>query len=234
MPINNYSCISKQYASLDNSGTAFLAFKIIPKLINKYSIGRKTLDYGCGSGHSTAFLKELGLDATGVDISVDMLKEAKLLNPSISFELIKSGQLPYENNCFDIVFSSFVLFEIPTKAELTTVIKEIYRTLRKGGIFIGVTGSSELYSHDWLSLNVDYEQNRNLKSGDVAKVLLKEANLIVYDYYWTDMDYREIFSKTKFNLLETHLPLGEKRDGYQWRDESLYPPYIVYVLQKTR
>ena len=93
MPINDYSIISNQYASLDNSGTAFLAFKQIPDLLKRHAIGKKALDYGCGSGSSTLFLNEIGLDVEGVDISQDMLQEARQLNIKIPFNLIESAKL---------------------------------------------------------------------------------------------------------------------------------------------
>lgn len=232
MPINDYSIISNQYASLDNSGTAFLAFKQIPDLLKQHAIGKKTLDYGCGSGSSTLFLNEIGLDVEGVDISHDMLQEARQLNIKTPFNLIESAKLPHADNTFDLVFSSFVLFEISNKLELIRVINEIYRVLKTGGLFIGITGSEELYNHKWLSLNVDFEQNKNLKSGDIAKVLLKDAGLLVYDYYWTNKDYLEMIHTSKFSLLETLFPLGEDTDGYAWEDEKHFPPYVIYVLSK--
>jgi ubiquinone/menaquinone biosynthesis C-methylase UbiE len=232
MPINDYSIISNKYASLDNSGTAFLAFKQIPDLLKRHAIGKKTLDYGCGSGSSTLFLNEIGLEVEGVDISQDMLQEAIQLNTSIPFNLIKSAKLPQADNTFDIVFSSFFLFEISSKHELSRVINEIYRVLKKEGVFIGVTGSEELYNHKWLSLDVDFEQNKYLSSGDIAKVLLKDAGLVVYDYYWTNNDYLEIIIASQFSLLETLFPLGENTDGYPWKDEKHFSPYVIYVLSK--
>lgn len=232
MLINDYSAISKQYASSDNSGTAFLAFKHIETLIKKFSHGIKTLDYGCGSGNSSIFLKEIGLDVNGVDISSDMLNEAKIIK-NINFSLIESGVLPYDDNSYDIVFSSFVLFEISTKNELTKIFNEIYRILKNNGIFIAVTGSEEMYTHNWLSLDANYQENLNLKSGDIAKILIKEVDLIVYDYFWTDKDYNDVISNTKFNILKSLFPLGEDHDGYPWIDEVKHPPYVVYVMSKT-
>lgn len=233
MLINDYSVISESYASLDNTGTAFLAFNKIPSLLSKYSSGKKTLDYGCGAGCSTFFLSELGLDVEGVDISIDMLNEARKINNDIKFELIKSASLPYSDNFFDVVFSSYVLFEISSKDELKKVFNEIYRTLKRGGIFIAITGSSELYNHKWLSLDVNFEQNKNLKTGDIAKVLLKDANLVVYDYYWTDEDYQEVINATDFVRLQQLFPLGCDSDGYTWEDEKEHPPYVIYVLSKV-
>ncbi|WP_131795558.1 class I SAM-dependent methyltransferase [Fluoribacter gormanii] len=232
MKINDYSIKAKEYAMADNSGTTHVAFKAIPSLIKKYSSGIKTLDYGCGSGCSTLFLYELGLEVEGVDICPHMLKEASNIN-NIYFKLIQSAQLPHENDSFDLVFSSFVLFEISSKNELTEIFNEIYRVLKPGGIFMSVTGTEELYRRHWLTVDADFPQNKNLKSGDIAKVLLSDVNVIVYDYYWTDHDYRDVIKKTQFTHMETSLPLGTENDGYSWLDEDKYPPYSIYVLKKN-
>lgn len=232
MSINDYSIISGDYASSDNSGTAFLAFKYLPLLIKRYTCGKKTLDYGCGSGNSSRYLQSIDLDVEGVDISAEMLEEAAKMNTSINYTLIKSGELPYKDHYFDIVFSSFVLFEIGSIAELVKIFTEVYRVLKSSGIFIFITGSAELYSHEWLSLDVNFQENKNLKSGDIAKVLLKDVNLIVYDYYWTDHDYTTAIEQTKFAKKITLFPLGDDTDGYPWIDETKYPPYSVYVLSK--
>lgn len=231
MTINDYSSKAKEYALADNSGTTHVAFKVLPFLIKKYSSGNKTLDYGCGSGCSTLFLSELGLDVEGVDICPHMLEEATNVK-NIPFKLIQSAQLPHEHETFDIVFTSFVLFEISSKEELTDIFNEIYRVLKPGGVFISVTGTEELYRRNWLTVDVDFPQNKKLKSGDVAKVLLSDVNVTVYDYYWTDQDYIDVISKTKFAHVETTLPLGNDNDGYNWKDEEKYPPYSIYVLKK--
>lgn len=232
MKINDYSINAREYAMADNSGTTHVAFKFIPALIKKYSSGIKTLDYGCGTGCSTLFLAELGLNVEGVDICSHMLKETSHIK-NISFKLIQSAQLPHPNDSFDIVFSSFVLFEIPSKNELIDVFNEIYRVLKPGGIFMSITGTEELYRRKWLTVDVDFPQNKNLKSGNIAKVLLSDVNVIVYDYYWTDQDYLNVIRKTNFVHLETSLPLGDENDGYCWIDEDKYPPYSIYILKKN-
>ena len=111
MRINDYSLKAKEYAMADHSGTTHVVFKHIPSLIKKYSSGIKTLDYGCGTGCSTFFLAGLDLDVEGVDICPHMLKEASNID-NIPFTQIESAQLSYPDNSMDIVFSSFVLFEI--------------------------------------------------------------------------------------------------------------------------
>ncbi|WP_028385597.1 class I SAM-dependent methyltransferase [Legionella geestiana] len=231
MKLNDYSFKAKEYAIADNGGTTHVAFKNIPALINKHASGKKTLDYGCGTGCSTLFLAETGLDVEGVDICPHMLQEASN-HTDIPLTLIQSAQLPYDNNCFNIVFSSFVLFEIGSKAEMIDVFNEIYRVLAPGGVFISITGTEELYKKKWLTMDVDFPENKNLKSGDIAKVLLSDVNVLVYDYYWTHEDYLEVINKTHFMHVETMRPLGDKNDGYAWIDEEKYPPYVIYILKK--
>lgn len=234
MKINDYSIKAKEYALADNSGTTHVVFKIIPSLIKKYSNGGlKTLDYGCGSGCSTLFLSHLGLNVEGVDICEHQLKEAPKVK-HISFNLIQSAQLFHQNNTFDIVFSSFVLFEISSKKELLDVFNEIYRVLKPEGIFISITGTEELYRRKWLTVDADFPQNKNLQSGGIAKILLSDVNVVVYDYYWTHRDYLDVIEQTKFVHLETALPLGDEQDGYDWLDEKKYPPYSIYVLKKVK
>src|SRR3990167_7174549 len=123
---NNYREQGHIYSrhGLDNTG--YLAFKNVPNLIKKYAKGKKTLDYGCGSGRSTRFLKDLGLIPDGVDISQDMIREAQKIDNTISYHLIESANTSSTDKNYDIVFSSLVLFEVSSKNELTKIFNEIY------------------------------------------------------------------------------------------------------------
>jgi ubiquinone/menaquinone biosynthesis C-methylase UbiE len=220
------------YSKLGIRNTGYLGFRDIPRLIQQYAHGKKTLDYGCGAGRSSSFLRELGLEVEGMDISSAMIAQARLNDKLGHYTKIYSAAIPRESNSYDIVFSSLVLFEISLKTELTLVFKEVYRVLKKDAIFIILTGSSDMYSHPWLTLNADYEQNTNLKSGSIAKVRLEEIDLEFEDYFWTDEDYESIIKTTHFTLLERLKPLGTPFDGYPWRSETRVSPYVIYVLKK--
>jgi len=168
----------------------------------------------------------------GVDISEDMLKQARHSDNTTSYRLIESAKIPANANEYDLVFSSLVLFEISSKDELTRIFNEINRVLKTGGIFIAVTGSTEMYNHEWLSLGIDYDENKNLESGSIAKILLRDINLELYDFFWTHDDYSEIITESKFTLLDKQFPLGDSQDGYKWVSETAVSPYVVYVLKK--
>jgi ubiquinone/menaquinone biosynthesis C-methylase UbiE len=107
MKTHDYQTFASEYASLGIEGTQYLAFRDVPKLIQKHVSGTHALDYGCGAGRSTRLLKSLGLDTVGVDVSNDMLQQARLKDTKGLYRNIKSGELPFDNESFDLVFSSF-------------------------------------------------------------------------------------------------------------------------------
>src|SRR5512132_3997548 len=70
------------YATLQFPGTYYLAFRDLPGLVRRYNHGSRALDFGCGTGRSTRFLRNLGLHVVGADISQAMLDQARALDPS--------------------------------------------------------------------------------------------------------------------------------------------------------
>jgi SAM-dependent methyltransferase len=91
----------------------------------------RILDFGCGQGNMVNYLISLGFDANGCDITPawESLQE----NTTGRFSIITNNpyRLPYEDNSFDMVFSTSVL----EHAQNTEgVFREIYRVLRNGGI----------------------------------------------------------------------------------------------------
>ena len=231
--INDYDEIAGSYAKHTITGTSYLSFKNIPMLIKQYVHGVKTLDFGCGSGRSTRFLDELGFEVVGVDINETVMHEARRESGArnIPYVPIKNGRIPYENETFDFVFSSMVMCGISSIESLTMVFKEIQRVMKKTGVFIVVTASTAQYENEWLSTNTNFPQNKNLKSGDIAKIVLKNIGLELFDYYWTEDDYEKVISLTGLTILEKNHPLGDENDGYDWRTESIISPYITYVLK---
>lgn len=231
---NNTKENALKYAYSDFKNTYYLGYRDIPFLLKKYVKGKKAIDFGCGTGRSTRFLKTQGYNALGIDVSKEMLAQTLNNAEDTSHYLhIQNSHIPVMNDSYDLIFSCFVLFTIQSKQELYETFMEIHRCLKKGGIFIAVTGTENLYSKNWLSYNVDFPENKVLKSGDIAKIQLKDLNIDFINYYWTDVDYTQLFNKVNFQMLEKHYPLGMPEDNVAWMSESKYAPYVVYVLQKN-
>ena len=74
------------YDQTSQSYFRYLAYRDLPCLFKNYLIGKTTLDYGCGTGISTKFLFDQGLDVLGLDISEEMIKKAKSNYPYLKFD----------------------------------------------------------------------------------------------------------------------------------------------------
>jgi ubiquinone/menaquinone biosynthesis C-methylase UbiE len=225
----------EKYSRFGIQGTSWLAFRDVPELVQKYVKGKRTLDYGCGNGRSTRFLKSLGLNPVGMDISINMLMQAKNLDPTGHYFVVNSGKIPAVDQFYDFVFSSFVLLVIETKEEIFQILQEAHRILKDDGTFMVITGSEELHSKqmDWLSYETNFPENDSLTSGSLAKIGNKDVGAVFYDYNWTDQDYQELFKAAGFEVIEKHNPLGKPEDGYKWKSEVQYSPHVIYVLKKT-
>lgn len=102
------------YATLEFPGTYYLAYRDLPEIIRAHVRGTKALDFGCGTGRSTRFLKRLGFDAIGVDIAEDMLKLARGRDPMGDYRLVeKDGVGELSRGAFDLVLSAFTFDNIP-------------------------------------------------------------------------------------------------------------------------
>ncbi len=161
-----------------------------------------------------------------------MLNIAKERDRDGKYIKIDSGKLPFENNFFDLVLVSFVLLEIDSQEKIIKIVEEINRVLKVGGIFVAINASDNTYSHNWLTLNTDFPENKNINSGLRVKIEFKNFDLTIYDYFWKINDYINMFSKAGLHVEKIHQPLGIDDDDYYWLDEKQFSPCSVIICQK--
>jgi SAM-dependent methyltransferase len=230
---HDYETHAGEYADLGMEGTQYLAFRDIPMLIREHAGSvESALDYGCGAGRSTRFLKSLGLDVVGVDVSPEMLEQARSKDGSGEYHQIRSGHLPFADSTFDLVFASFVFLEVSRLDEIESVLREMKRVLRKEGAVIFVTDSMEASKGTWVSLSYAFPENdKPLRSGDTVKLLIRGIDVVLHDYYWTEGDYCGAAERAGLALATIHKPLGTSEDPIEWRDETTMSPLAIYVLR---
>lgn len=223
---------AKKYTHSPVDNTYYLAFRDVPGLIEKYVKGKKAIDFGCGTGRSTRFLRDLGFETLGVDNSKEMIEQATRVDNKNHYLLLKDS-IPVLDDSYDLVFCCLVLCTIPTKSEMLAVLKEVNRCLKKDGIAIIVTASDIFYTNQWLSYNVNYKENDDLKSGDTAKLFLKDLDIELTNYYWTHKDYTELAKLASLEIIDTLLPLGKNDEKQHWVSETTRPPYVIYTMKKN-
>jgi trans-aconitate methyltransferase len=102
--------------------------------------GERVLDLGCGTGHLTAKIADLGVEVIGLDSSPSMVAQARQNYPKLKFVLADARDFSFETP-FDIVFSNAALHWIP---EADRVVACVARSLKPGGRFgleMGVKGN---------------------------------------------------------------------------------------------
>ncbi len=109
-------------------------FEEVKKDLKNLNPNSKILDLGCGTGHLSKFISELGFEVVGIDPSKKMLDLAKGNFPDISFVDAISVKLPFEDNSFDYVVSIEVLRYLH-KQDVMNTYKEIFRVLKPTGFF---------------------------------------------------------------------------------------------------
>ncbi|MGV9298812.1 class I SAM-dependent methyltransferase [Amycolatopsis sp. NPDC003676] len=88
-------------------------------------------DVGCGTGHVTAHLNGLGLDAFGLDLSPGMIEVARRDHPGLRFAVGSMTALPLPAASVAGLLSWWALIHVPDD-EVPTAISEFYRVLRPG------------------------------------------------------------------------------------------------------
>jgi ubiquinone/menaquinone biosynthesis C-methylase UbiE len=228
---------AEAYAELEFPGTYYLAYRDLPEIISEHVKGRKAVDFGCGTGRSTRFLQKIGFDTVGVDISGDMIRKAKGIDPRGHYHLIEDGRLNhFEDNTYDLILSVFTFDNIPTMEKKVKSFKEIGRVLKSEGRMVNLVSAPEIYTHEWASFSTkDFPGNKYAKSGDKVKIIITDTGdrRPVEDVIWAGEAYREVFKSVGLEIVKTYKPLAKESEPYQWVNETKIAPWVIYVLRLT-
>ena len=229
---------AESYAKLEFPNTYYLAYRDLPKIISEHVKGYKAIDFGCGTGRSTRFLKQLGLNAIGIDISKDMLQIAKNCDESGDYQLVSNGNYNHLGiGQFDLVQSIFTFDNIPDWENRTTILKGLGGLLNPTGKMLLLDASPELYTNEWASFSTKaFPNNRIAKTGDIVRDIMLdvEDRRPVEDIFWTVPDYHKLFEKAGLSLEATYKPLGSKDEPYKWVSEMKIAPWNIFVLSNVQ
>ncbi len=151
------------------SGERTVAEEILTDMINicqgKEPKQMKVLEIGCGAGRVTRALSGLFGDVYAVDISGEMIAQAKQAlasQPNAHLFQNSGADLAVLGDVqVDFAFSTIVFQHIPSREVIENYVREVYRLLRPGGLFkFQVQGDSTLQEQDdsWLGVSFSDRQ----------------------------------------------------------------------------
>lgn len=116
----------------------------------------RALDFGCGVGRLTQALARYYKQVDGVDISEEMIGQARALNSNrrVRYHHNTAANLKlFKARSFDLVYSMLVLQHMPQELQ-HGYIREFFRVLKPGGVAIFEMPDGPDYQHPnaWLSM----------------------------------------------------------------------------------
>ncbi|MBW3709639.1 class I SAM-dependent DNA methyltransferase [Streptomyces griseus] len=94
--------------------------------------GGPVADIGCGSGRITAYLRRLGADAFGIDLSPRMVEVARRDHSGVRFEIGSMTELALDDGSMAGLVAWYSLIHVPDN-EISSVFRHFHRVLRPGG-----------------------------------------------------------------------------------------------------
>ena len=182
--------------------------------------GEKILDLGCGTGHLTNLIAASGADVTGIDMSSQMIDDARKNYHNLKFLIGDATNFNFDEK-FHSVFSNAVLHWIKEKEK---VLKCVYNTLTPGGKFVAELGGKNNIHRVESAIRTElikrgYIRNAELNLwhypsvGEYASLLEQTGFTVKFISYFNRdtflndgdsiTDWIEMFGKAFFNGIET-------------------------------
>jgi ubiquinone/menaquinone biosynthesis C-methylase UbiE len=115
-------------------------------------------DFGCGPGQTTGYLKNLGIEISGLDMSEKILEQARAIHQEIHFRKGNILDLEFENDSIAGVVAFYAIVHF-TEEQVEIACHEVFRVLQPGGIFLFTyhIGDETIHVEEFLGkkINID-------------------------------------------------------------------------------
>jgi uncharacterized protein YceH (UPF0502 family) len=180
-----YAAVAASYAEqLFNELTGLPFESWLLRRVVELSDGAPVIEVGTGPGHVAAFLAEAGADATGLDLSPEMVDEARRRYPGVSYQVGDLRQLirPATHDGWGAVLAWYSLIHLAA-SELPAAIASLARPLRTNGwLVLGLHAGAEVRTvREWFGHDVDLDFVLHDPAEIVATV--ERAGLLDVEWY---------------------------------------------------
>jgi ubiquinone/menaquinone biosynthesis C-methylase UbiE len=184
--------------------------------------GNEVLELGCGTGYFTKELIKMNIRITAIDISPELLEEARKQVPStnVTFQIQNAYEMDFGNQVFDAIIGSSVLHHL----DIRRAVSEMFRVLKPGGIVV-FTEPNMMNPQIALQKNITWLKKKQGDSPDETaffrwkiKLLLqnqgfKEVVVIPFDFLHPAIPQKLIKTITYLGKLAESAPLFKEIAG---------------------
>lgn len=134
-----YDATAAEYASrfhrhLDDKPVELALLSAFAGLV-RASGDRTVVDVGCGTGATTAILHDHGVAVSGIDLSPNMIDQARRANPHLKFSVGSMTDLDLPDASVGGLCAWYSIIHVPDKG-LPQVFSEFHRVLVAGGLLL--------------------------------------------------------------------------------------------------
>lgn len=190
-----YDWIAKEYAEefFDEHEKKPKDQEILAKFSHEIGDRKPVWDFGCGPGQTTKYLKDLGLNISGLDCSEKILEQARRLYPEIKFSKGNILDLLFENNSIAGVVSFYAIVHF-TEEQVETAFREVFRVLQPGGLFLLTyhIGKETIHLNEFLGKKIDVDFiffTSDFIFSCLKKVGFEQIEMIEREPYPEDVEY---------------------------------------------
>jgi uncharacterized protein YceH (UPF0502 family) len=180
-----YAAVAVSYAEQFCDELAGLPFEswLLRRVVD-LADGSPVVEVGTGPGHVAAFLAEAGADATGLDITPEMVDQARRRYPGGSYQVgdLRRLMRPTTHDGWGAVLAWYSLIHL-APSELPAAIASLARPLRANGWLVLAlhTGAEVRTATDWFGHEIDLD----FVLHDPAEILaiVEQTGLLDIEWY---------------------------------------------------
>ena len=203
--------------------------------------GKKVLEIGCGGAQCGVAMAKKGAKVTGIDISNEQLKFAKILAEKNKVNMVfYQGDIvnlkQIKSNTQDMVFTAWALHYVDN---LKKCFEEVYRVLKKNGIFVLSTPHPFYNTINYKTLKI---KRSYFSNGKFVEVFTDKTKKFV-GYNHTFSDITNAIISSGLNIEKVIEPDSRKKyKGDPWyglwdftkKMMDQFPPTIIFEGRKNK
>jgi len=144
-------------------------------------------DFGCGPGNTSRFLRDLGIEISGLDLSEQIMEQARALHPDIGYHRGNMLDLDFENGSIAGIVAFYAIVHF-TEEQAEQAFREMFRVLQPGGLLLLTyhIGVETIHLNEFLGHKIDIDFMffpTHFISGCLENIGFEKTDIIERDPY---------------------------------------------------